>query len=342
MNEELHDPLGGHSGRGRGPFVRGAGDAPAPAVVARGPLAGDAPVPPEGALTPSGEGPPDPPKGPPANDWPVWTGFVVLLAALVLAAVGGLIVDIPAVLLGVKISSEDTPPGIALADTVVQDVAFVLTALMFAQLGGRTVRSWQFGLRPTGARRAVGLSLATIALFLIFGAVWVSVLKVSEDKKLLEQLGTDETTVLLVFGALLTTVIAPICEEVLFRGYIFAALSKWRGWLPAAAMTGVLFGAVHVGSAPALDLVPLGVLGFMLCVLYHRTGSLYPCIAVHSLNNSLAFSELEHWGWEIPVLIVGALGTIALLALVFRALGVISEPRGPVVVSTTYDARDGL
>jgi membrane protease YdiL (CAAX protease family) len=274
--------------------------------------------------------------GPPANDWPVWSGFAVLLAALVLAAVGGLIVDIPALLLGVKISSKDTPPGITLADTIVQDVAFVLTALMFAQFGGRRVRSWQFGLRPTPARRAVGLSLATIVIFLIFSAVWVSLLKVSEDKKLLEQLGANETTVLLVLGALLTTVIAPICEEMLFRGYIFAALSKWRGWLPAAIMTGVLFGAVHVGSAPALDLVPLGVLGFMLCVLYHRTGSLYPCIAVHSLNNSLAFSELEHWGWQIPVLIVGAFAAITLLVMVFRALGVISEPpQTPVVVTTS-------
>ena len=42
-----------------------------------------------------------------------------------------------------------------------------------------------------------------------------------KDTKLLEALGTNETTVLLVLSALLTTVIAPICEETLFRGYIF-------------------------------------------------------------------------------------------------------------------------
>ncbi len=66
----------------------------------------------------------------------MWTGFVVLLAALVLAAVGGLIVDIPALLAGVKISSGHTPPGISSPDTIVQDVAFVLTAVMFAQFGG--------------------------------------------------------------------------------------------------------------------------------------------------------------------------------------------------------------
>ena len=51
--------------------------------------------------------------------------------------------------------------------------------------------------------------------------------------------------------------VAPICEELLFRGYIFTALRNWRGTLPAALIIGLLFGGVHVGSAPVLDLVPL-------------------------------------------------------------------------------------
>ena len=92
--------------------------------------------------------------------------------------------------------------------------------------------------------------------------------------------------------------IAPICEEFLFRGYIFTALRNWRGTLPAAILTGLLFGGVHAGSAPALDLLPLAALGFGLCLLYRYTGSLYPCIAAHSLNNCVAFASLEGWGLE--------------------------------------------
>jgi uncharacterized protein len=266
-----------------------------------------------------------PPAGPLLNDWPVWSGFAALVAALVLAAVGGLIVDIPAIALGVKISSGYTPPGIELADTVVQEVVFVLTAIMFARFGGRTVRSWQLGFCPTALRGAIGLAALTIGGFLAFSAAWVIALNVKEeDTKLLEALGTNETVVLLALSALLTTVIAPICEETLFRGYIFGALSKWKGWLPAAAITGVLFGGVHYGSAPPVDLVPLAVLGFALCWLYRRTGSLYPCIAVHSLNNSFAFGELEKWGWGIPLLMVGALATVWLIAAVARQVGLIS------------------
>ncbi len=93
-----------------------------------------------------------------------------------------------------------------------------------------------------------------------------------------------------MLSAGLTCVVAPICEEFLFRGYIFTALRNWRGTLPAALITGLMFGGVHVGSAPALDLVPLAALGFGLCLLYRYTGSLYPCMLAHSLNNSLAFS----------------------------------------------------
>jgi uncharacterized protein len=283
-----------------------------------------------------------PPVGLPSNDWPVWTGFVALLGALVLAAVGGLIVSIPAILLGVEISSSHTPPGLELADTVVQDVAFVLTVVLFAQMGGRTVRSWQFGLRPTPARHAVGLVVLTILAFLVFSVIWAAVVNTPKEK-LLEQLGTNETALLLALSALLTTVIAPISEEILFRGYIFAALSKWKGWLPAAAITGVLFGGVHAGSAPAADLIPLAVLGFALCALYRRTGSLYPCIAAHSLNNSLAFGVLEKWGWQIPLLMVGALITVGLVALIARKVGLISEvPLSTPVVPTAYDPRDGL
>jgi uncharacterized protein len=309
MDEELPDPLGEHAQRGRGPFLPSSGNAPAASI--------EEPLPSGGATL-------DPPLGPPANDWPVWTGFAVLLAALVLAAVGALIVDIPAIVLGVEVSSNHTPPGLELGDTVVQDLAFVLTAVLFARLGARKARSWQFGFRPTPPRRAARLVGLLVLGFLLFSAVWALALDLNTKEKLLEQLGANETIVLLALSALLTTVIAPICEETLFRGYIFAALSKWRGWLPAAVLTGVLFGGVHVGSAPVADLVPLAVLGFALCVLYRRTGSLYPCIAAHSLNNSLAFGALEGWVWQIPLLMGGALVTIWVVALGARRVGLIS------------------
>lgn len=282
---------------------------------------------------PGGTPPPDSPPGSPLPPWPAWTAPAALVSGLLLAAVGALLVDIPALALGTSITASHIPPGLEIADTAVQDVAFVLAALFFAQLGGRTVTAWQFGLRPTRLWRAVRLVVLTLVGFLLFSLIWATAFHVGKEK-LLEQLGAGESVSLLLLSAALTCVVAPICEEVLFRGFVFTALRNWRGVWPAAVITGLLFGAVHAGSAPPADLVPLAVLGFGLCLLYYQTGSLYPCIAAHSLNNSLAFGSLEGWGWQIPVLMCAALAAIWLLAAALMRSGVIApEPSG-----TPHDA----
>jgi len=266
----------------------------------------------------------------PDTSWPPWSAALALIGGLVLAAVAGLIVDVPALLLGAELSSSHTPPGLAIADTVVQDVAFVAAAVYCAQLGGRAVRSWQFGLRRPGAgwRHAARLIFALLLIFIVLSVVWSELLNPTKEK-LLEQLGSNEGAALLVLSAALTCVVAPICEEFLFRGYIFTALRNWHGTWPAAVITGLLFGGVHVGSAPVLDLVPLAGLGFGLCLLYRFTGSLYPSIVAHSLNNSLAFSSLENWGWQTPVLMVAALLGIGAVALACKRVGLIA-PDAPV------------
>jgi membrane protease YdiL (CAAX protease family) len=115
-------------------------------------------------------------------------------------------------------------------------------------------------------------------------------------------------------------VIAPICEEFFFRGFIFGGLRRMRitiagrevGTWVAAILTGILFGLAHTGSASSQYLIPLGFLGFVLCLVRWRTRSLYPCMALHSVNNSLALGVNQlHWsGLEILGLIAGALAVI--------------------------------
>ncbi len=266
----------------------------------------------------------------PETTWPAWTAPVALLGGLVLATLGGLVLDVPAALVfGVKLSSNNFPPGLSIADTVVQDVGFVVVAVYCAHLGGRVARSWQFGLRRPAAGwwPAARLIVLLLVAFVVLSVVWSELVHPGEEKTL-EQLGSNEGAVLLVLSAGLTCVVAPICEEFLFRGYIFTALRNWRGTLPAAVITGLLFGGVHVESAPVLDLVPLAALGFGLCLLYRYSGSLYPCMVAHSLNNSVAFSGLEGWGWQALVLMASALAAIGALVLAFKRLGLIAPEPG--------------
>ncbi|HEX3433225.1 MAG TPA: CPBP family intramembrane glutamic endopeptidase [Solirubrobacteraceae bacterium] len=258
----------------------------------------------------------------PRTAWPPWTAPVALISGLVVAVVGALIVDLPALALGVNLSAQHLPDGLQVADTAVQDAGFVFVAIFFAQLGGRGAAAWQFGLRPTPLWRAVRWIVGVGAGFLAFSLLWKVAVNPPEEK-VLEQIGTG------VLSAALTCVVAPIGEEFLFRGYIFTALRNWRGPWTAAVVTGLLFGLVHVGSAPLLDLVTLAVFGFALCLLYRRTGSLYPCIVVHSLNNSIAFGQLADWNWQwqIPLLAVTALASLALIAYVLTRVGVIAPQR---------------
>jgi CAAX protease family protein len=261
--------------------------------------------------------------------WPWWTAFAGVLAGFVFAVIGGLFVDIPAALLGVQINStSDLPPGLTLADTAVQEAAFVAAAVLFAHVGVRTVRAWQFGLRkPRVAWRRVAVAIPlTYVAFFAFNIAWATLFNVNEKEKLLETLGANEGVALLILSAALTCVMAPVCEEFLFRGFFFRALANWRGAWPAALITGFVFGLVHVGSAPAIELVPLGVLGFLLCLLYRATGSLYPCIGVHALNNCIAFADLEGWTPGQGVLLVAiVMSTLVALLLVLTRMGVIGD-----------------
>jgi membrane protease YdiL (CAAX protease family) len=270
------------------------------------------------------------PRRSPTTNWRPWTALIALIGGLVLAAVGGLVVDLPALAFGVKLTSSHTPPGLTILDTVVQDVAFVLAAVYCAKLGANVVRSWQFGLRRPGIGwgSSAGFVVLLLVLFIVLSVIWSEVFN-PEKEELLKTLGTNEGTVLLLASAVLTCVVAPICEEMLFRGYIFTALRNWKGTLPAALITAIVFGGVHVGSAPALDLVPLAGLGFGLCLLYRYTGSLYPCMIAHSLNNSLAFSSLESWSWQTSLLMIAALLAIAGLVRLFTRLGVIAPAALP-------------
>lgn len=94
----------------------------------------------------------------------------------------------------------------------------------------------------------------------------------------------DQPALWLCYGVLFTCLIAPMIEEILFRGVLFPAL---RGRLPfwqAAALSGLFFGALH---ANWVSFLPIASLGMLLAYLYEATGSLYASIAVHAMHNGI-------------------------------------------------------
>ena len=99
------------------------------------------------------------------------------------------------------------------------------------------------------------------------------------DQSVTEDLGADESTLALVAAGIVVIVVAPIAEEFFFRGFFYRALRSRLGILAAAAIDGLVFGLIHFTGPDTLELLPiLGALGFMFCLVYERTGTLYSVI----------------------------------------------------------------
>ncbi len=213
-------------------------------------------------------------------------------------------------------------PAVSIVSDVVADAAFVLAAIFFTSRAGR-LRAADFGFRRFRPGMGIGaVALAALAYYLLTFA-YASLLHLHGKDKLPSELGVSHSTAALVGAAVFVCVIAPVAEEFFFRGFLFGVLSQWRisrwgtnagSWV-AAVIVGLLFGLAHTGSASPQYLIPLGFLGFVLCLVRWRTRSLYPCMALHSLNNSLALGVNQlHWGLGlILALIVGALVVIGAL-----------------------------
>src|ERR1035437_43678 len=81
-------------------------------------------------------------------------------------------------------------------------------------------------------------------------------------------------------------IIAPIAEEIVFRGYLYKAFrDRFKPWY-AIVMSAALFSAIHLEPLAA---VPLFVIGVVLAYVYEKTDNLMAPIALHMLNNAVAF-----------------------------------------------------
>lgn len=89
-----------------------------------------------------------------------------------------------------------------------------------------------------------------------------------------------------VLAFLMLIIIAPIAEEVLFRGYLLGKLRQYVPVWVAILITSVLFGIVHGAWNIGIDVFALSI---VLCVLRIMTKSLWAPIMLHMVKNSVAF-----------------------------------------------------
>jgi len=89
-----------------------------------------------------------------------------------------------------------------------------------------------------------------------------------------------------ILAFLSLVVIAPVAEEIIFRGYLLGKLRKHVAMWIAVLITSLLFAAVHLSWNVGIDVFALSL---VLCVLRITTKSLWPSILLHMLKNGVAF-----------------------------------------------------
>jgi membrane protease YdiL (CAAX protease family) len=97
---------------------------------------------------------------------------------------------------------------------------------------------------------------------------------------------------LVVFG-LFAVIAAPIIEEIFFRGIILRALWGKVSFGVAAVITSILFAAVHGLNGATVSIF---IFALYLSYMYRRLGSIVPGMALHAINNAVAFGVLALTG----------------------------------------------
>ncbi len=140
-----------------------------------------------------------------------------------------------------------------------------------------------YGFRGAGVRGYVGGVLVCAGMIFLnlvvsAGMVWLFPESAQNVETGFSDILGDNMTV-----ALLVVALAPaVCEEMLFRGVVFHSLKgKYRAGI-SAAVTAALFGLFHMSLVKFL---PTGLLGLVLCFVVWQTGSIYPAMLMHFLNN---------------------------------------------------------
>lgn len=79
-------------------------------------------------------------------------------------------------------------------------------------------------------------------------------------------------------------IMAPIVEELVFRGVLFNLLNKNLKTLPAMILSSLFFGILH-----SKTFIPTAIIGFLICFIYQKTGNIRYSIMAHMFNNLIAF-----------------------------------------------------
>ncbi|HSB39441.1 MAG TPA: CPBP family intramembrane glutamic endopeptidase [Gaiellaceae bacterium] len=188
-----------------------------------------------------------------------------------------------------RFSSGKPPPDTLYRyDTALSGVIFYGLTLAIVLWIARGVPNDELGLRaPRSWGRALAFTFGMLIALLVVEVALEAVLNATREQGLEPTHWDSSKAVPFALNAVVVAVVAPIVEELTFRGVGFSLLARF-GAMAAVAGTAAAFAADHglVEGFPALF-----VFGIAVALVRLRTDSLYPGILLHACFNGLALAE---------------------------------------------------
>ena len=185
-------------------------------------------------------------------------------------------------------SGKPPPDTLYRYDTAISGVIFYAITLALVLWIARGLSRGEIGLqRPRSWARALGFALVVLIVLLAVEIALEAILHATREQGLEPKHWDPSKAVPFALNAVVVAVIAPIVEELTFRGVGFSLLARF-GTVVAVAGTSVAFAADHglVEGFPALF-----VFGVAVALVRVRTGSIYPGMLMHACFNGLALVE---------------------------------------------------
>lgn len=205
-----------------------------------------------------------------------------------------------------------TAPGDSVADlnpsALVMNIGFqfVMAGVVASLVVWRVGWCEWLGLRWAGWRWVFLIAPgAVFFMWSVFGGLqmagyvkWMESLGVETVQDTVQLLQKSEDPLVLGLMALAAVIAAPLCEEIVFRGYFYPVLKKYSGMWPAAVCSALVFASAH-GNLTAM--LPLFIFGGLLVFLYEKTGSIWAPIAVHfCFNGATVLVQMVARYYHIP------------------------------------------
>lgn len=184
-------------------------------------------------------------------------------------------------------------PTLAFSLQYLLQLLILFIPLWIFVVGKYQATAFDFGFMKVGIWKFASTVLSSYVFYFILTIIISSILYKEQidlpgyrpQESHLPLFGTDMIGV--VGATFFIVIVAPLFEEIFFRGFVYRVLAKTWSVGFGSFMSAILFALFHFEFQ---SFIPLFILGLILNYNYQRTSSLWTAIGFHALNNGIAFS----------------------------------------------------